>query len=465
MKQSNLVLKEEVSEIKNNFLFNEDVWKAEDIGLNPDRTHSSYYLNFKRLQPEWFKETVKRFICYQASTKTYNTCRSYISGLTHFGNFISYNYDNFIPEKLDRSTILSYLTYLNSGKLQATAKNIALIHLRNFITTAKLEEWLPFPNKILIYDQDIPKPSNPIPRFIPEEVMMRLQKNLKSLPIFFYRLIFVLLETGRRINEICTLPYNCIKQDEEKDYLLEVYESKTKKAYLIPISKNCANVIFEQQEYLKEIGEEKNEYLFPSKKTAKAHHASARHIHELLNQLARTKNIKDANGKIWKFSAHQFRHTVGTRMINAGVSQFIVQRYLGHETPEMTSRYAYIHNQTMKKVFSKFQNTIVDIQGTLLSDDEINAETRWLKHNIMAQALPNGFCALPSVQNRCPHANACLTCANFRTNKSFLSQHKKQLSTTNNLIGIAEKKGWKKQLEMHNSIKTNLEKIINTLEN
>ncbi|WP_240047037.1 tyrosine-type recombinase/integrase, partial [Staphylococcus aureus] len=40
--------------------------------------------------------------------------------------------------------------------------------------------------------------------------------------------------------------------------------------------------------------------------------------------------------------AHAFRHTVGTRMINNGVPQHIVQKFLGHESPEMTARYAHI---------------------------------------------------------------------------------------------------------------------------
>lgn len=42
-------------------------------------------------------------------------------------------------------------------------------------------------------------------------------------------------------------------------------------------------------------------------------------------------------------------------------------------------------------------------------------EAKWLQYNVMSQALPNRLCALPSPQQRYPHANACLTCVNFRT--------------------------------------------------
>ncbi|MDS6149319.1 tranposase B [Staphylococcus aureus subsp. aureus SA8601] len=57
----------------------------------------------------------------------------------------------------------------------------------------------------------------------------------------------------------------------------------------------------------------------------------------------------DKSGEIYRFHAHAFRHTVGTRMINNGMPQHIVQKFLGHESPEMTSRYAHIFDETTKK--------------------------------------------------------------------------------------------------------------------
>jgi integrase/recombinase XerD len=67
-----------------------------------------------------------------------------------------------------------------------------------------------------------------------------------------------------------------------------------------------------------------------------------------LNILAAKFDICDFTGKRWKFQSHQFRHTVATRMINNGVPQHIVQRYLGHESPQMTAMYAHIHDSTLR---------------------------------------------------------------------------------------------------------------------
>ena len=92
--------------------------------------------------------------------------------------------------------------------------------------------------------------------------------------------------------------------------------------------------------------------LFPSRRESTSPTISAAHVNRALKRLAQENNIVDNNGIVWKFSTHQFRHTVGTQMINSGVPQVMVQHYLVHESPEMTARYAHIHNETMKAAFA-----------------------------------------------------------------------------------------------------------------
>ena len=89
---------------------------------------------------------------------------------------------------------------------------------------------------------------------------------------------------------------------------------------------------------------------------------------------------------------------------------------------------------------------------------------KWLKKNIMTQSLPNGLCALPLTQQRCPHANACLTCSNFRTSKRHLEQHKCQLQETEKVINHAKEQGWDRIVEMNTTVADNLTVIIDKLE-
>src|SRR5690625_4942956 len=50
-------------------------------------------------------------------------------------------------------------------------------------------------------------------------------------------------------------------------------------------------------------------------------------------------------------------------MIKNSISQHVVQKMLGHEYPEMTSRYAHIFDETMKKEFQQFQEKLVSNKG------------------------------------------------------------------------------------------------------
>jgi integrase/recombinase XerD len=447
-------------------LFNRDIWKAEDIGCKPETVHGMYQLNFSRLKPQWYKHAVMRFIQFQSAIKSFSTCYSYLGRLITFGEFLSKKYPDISAEMINREVIINYITYLAKSRLGLVTRSMSLIHLRTFHGIMLQEKWLPLLKEPLIYSSDLPKNIEHIPRFIPEFVILQLQKNIHYLPVYMQYFITILLETGRRIGEICTLPLNCIEQDNQGDYFLKVYESKLKKSYLIPISDTCINAIKSQYKCVIESNLQKKHYLFPSRVRNKTPHISARYVNHALVELAKAQNIVDENGNIWKFHSHQFRHTVGTRMINSGVPQTIVQRYLGHESAEMTARYAHIHNETLKTAFNEYQEKLVDINGKIRYRQQNNSydEAKWLQHNMMSQALPNGICALPSPQQRCPHANACLTCVNFRTHKKFLPQHQGQLEMTNQIIDSAKANGWQRQVEMNLAVKKNLENIIKNLE-
>ena len=71
---------------------------------------------------------------------------------------------------------------------------------------------------------------------------------------------------------------------------------------------------------------------------------------------------------------------------------------------------------------------------------------------------------LPVAQKECPHAYACLSCGFFRTNASFLLEHKQQLIRTEEILVTARAKGWARQVEMNEKVKGNLEAIIASLE-
>lgn len=445
--------------------FDSDYWQAENLGFKPDSVHGAYHVKFDHINPEWLKNAAKQFVLFQSASKSFSTCRSYTVALAQFGRFINTFHPYLSPNEVSRDLITHYFQYLKQVGFSSSTRQVAIIHLRTFHQLVVQEGWLPWSNMLLIYNSDFPKLHEPQPRYIPETIVTQLKANLSTLTLAYQHLIIILLETGRRISEICPLPFDCLEQDQDGDYFLKVIDRKLKKSYLIPISPTCLEAINAQQTLVKSGVSLKLDYLFPAKRTVKSPHIGARYVNTMLNKFAEDHNIVDCNNKVWHFHVHQFRHTVGTRMINAGVPQAIVQKYLGHESPQMTARYAHIHQDTLKAAFNSYQET-VDIRGILYhnqSSQQIK-DAKWLKHNIMAQALPNGLCALPAQQSKCPHANACLTCVHFRTTKEFLPIHHDQLTKTKQIIDEAKKQGWHRQIEMNLTVKNNLENIIETLE-
>jgi hypothetical protein len=89
-------------------------------------------------------------------------------------------------------------------------------------------------------------------------------------------------------------------------------------------------------------------------------------------------------------------------MINLGVPHHFIQRCLGHLGPEMTSRYAHIHDATMKEKLSDYlQGTLVDVTGKTVAESGPldTGDLQWFTRNVLAQALTNGY-VVPSTTSR-----------------------------------------------------------------
>ena len=442
-------------------LLNRDEWTAGDIGLSPDVTHAIYYLKFNKIKTDWLKVAAKKFVRLQAATRSFSTCRGYIRSFNHLDEYLQTLESAFVSSNISRSHIIGLIQHLTTKGLSPMTRGITLVNLRVFHQVVLREGWLDWPDKPLIYSSDLSQDINKAPKYIDEYVINQLRTHLHDLPEWMQHFIVILMETGRRVSEVCSLSYDCLESDGDNDLLMRVSEKKLSRVRLIPVSKACIDAIRAQQALVST--ETPSTYLFPSRTSSKSPTVSAPHINRALNRLANDKKIKDNNGVIWRFSSHQFRHTIGTKMINAGVPQVMVQHYLGHESPEMTARYAHIHDATMKKAFVDYQEKLIDIQGKEKpSDAQMNA--KWLKQNIMSQSLPNGLCALPLTQKRCPHANACLTCAHFRTSKKHLDGHRAQLEATTKVIENAKKNGWQRIVEMNSDVACSLKSIIQTLD-
>ncbi len=451
-----------------------DIWDCRYLGIEGGVGKSSYKLNFALLVQPWLREAAKRYIKMCLSSIVFASAQEKLYSLRTLSGFLRQDYPEIQPAEINRDVITNFTIYLASRKLAYATRHKILCDTKLFFDASYQLEWLDV-SRYLVRQEDLPRVPKALPRYIPEEVLRQLNEHIEELAEPVIRMVLVLQECGMRISELLNLKLDCLLQDKAGDWFLKYYQFKMKKEITIPISREVVRVIQEQQRYIRQhFTPDEFDYLFcanggsqPPNFNPVPRVMMRKTLPKQLNRLAKEHNICDSTGKVWHFQTHQFRHTVGTRMINNGVPQHIVQRYLGHESPVMTATYAFIHDQTMKEEIAKFQGKVVNIAGQIVESVTPEVETadlEWFKRNIQGQALPNGSCALPTIAQSCPHANACLTCTHFRTTAEFLGEHRKQLEDTEQLLEKARANGWIRQIEMNEKVSENLRHIIEGLE-
>lgn len=72
-----------------------------------------------------------------------------------------------------------------------------------------------------------------------------------------------------------------------------------------------------------------------------------------LTALAKKAPLLGPDDKVYRLTPHAFRHTVGTQMLNNGMSLIDVMTYLDHRSRMMTLNYTQIFDETLKNKFKE----------------------------------------------------------------------------------------------------------------
>jgi hypothetical protein len=283
-----------------------------------------------------------------------------------------------------------------------------------------------------------------------------------------YRLVtIVLMRCGLRVSDALKLPTDCVLTDTDGAAYLRYFNHKMKRDALVPIDEELHGLLAEQQHHVHARWPDSTPCLFPrpTKNIEGTQPVASTTYRLALYRWLQRCDIRDEHQRPVNLTPHQWRHTLGTRLINRDVPQEVVRRLLDHDSPQMTAHYARLHDTTVRRHWERARKVNIDGVPVVLDPAGPLAEAAWAKQRLgrATQALPNGFCGLP-VQKNCPHANACLTCPMFITTAEFLPQHRQQHQQILQIITAAEARGQTRLTQMNRQVADNLEKIITALE-
>jgi len=445
-----------------------EVWRASALGISAARGRGT--VSFTGVTQPWLRETVKAWARQRLAIGcAFNTIKTAALAFSRFSAFLTDCQPGVrSPQQLDRTVVERYLAWLAPQPLAESTKALSRLFLRVLLEENRRYAWLPqIPPSTVLYADEIRSPRGSLPRFIPEFLMTQLEceTNLAQLPTSHRHLLVLLVETGLRSEEGCSLPFNPVVTDSAGWPCLRFHSRKMRAERLLPLSPPAAEAISAQQRHVSQTATSPV-WLFPSRSDPDQplpYDTFRRAFAVCQDQIG----LHDEAGQPTRVTLHQLRHTLGTRLINAEVPQHVIQRVLGHTSPAMTAVYAHMHDTTIRTEFERYCLTRVDVEGKLLgfNPEAITADAEWVKHRLSrsAETLPNGYCGRPP-QQACPHPNACLTCPDFQTTIEFLPVHQQQAQLTRDHLRAAEMDGRERVATNHRKVLVNLDKIIASLE-
>jgi len=206
----------------------------------------------------------------------------------------------------------------------------------------------------------------------------------------------------------------------------------------ILVGADVVQIIREQQAWVRQqwnlTADTMPRYLFP--KTTGNRHATrpweTGNYNRVLREFSRAVGLRDSDGQPLLYSrSHRLRHTKATTLLNAGAPVHVVQRYLGHLSPEMAMRYAATLASTAEREFLAMVK--IGRDGREIGMDRRDMLDLVQLDRRTDRVLPNGYCLLPPVRS-CDKGNACHGCDHFATDKTYLPEIRRQLTETEQLI-------------------------------
>jgi integrase len=281
----------------------------------------------------------------------------------------------------------------------------------------------------------LPEPGEP-GRDLPAEIMDVLCASLGTLqPDEIKTAVQLAIDTGRRPEEITSLPLDCLTRDRDGKPVLIYNNIKAHRdRRRLPVSEHTAAVIIAQQARVTARFPATPPAELPLLPTGRSNPGGRRPIsvswlgdrHH--DWAARLGPLRTRDGTLFdpaRIILYAYRHTYAQRHADAGVPIDVLAKLLDHKRLDQTRGYYRVGEQRRREAVDKVTAMSFDRHGSRTwHDARALLDSEHARYAIGQVAVPYGTCTEPSNVaaggSACPVRFRCAGCDHFRTDISYL---------------------------------------------
>ena len=363
-----------------------DRWRLRNLGVDGETAT----ISFAGIPQPWLTDLAKRWARWRLASGTGPSSVALgVRALARFAVFLASPPAGVDAlAQIDRAVIERYLADLGAefGGRKSHGEHIGA--LSSFVRAVRQHGWAStLPATAAFFPDDYPRRGEKLPRALAGHVMAQVEQpgNLDRWDNPAYRLItLILMRCGLRVSDAAKLPFDCIACDADGAPYLRYRNRKMKREALVPIDDELRQQLLCQQQVVLQRWPAGAPVLFPRVtgnlrgdqpiKSSVYRRALYRWLEDC--------DVRDEHGRPVRLRPHQWRHTLGTHLINRDVPQEVVRRILDHDSAEMTALYAVVSDTTIRRHWEASRKVNANGETVTLDPDGP------LSRRIVGQAAP-----------------------------------------------------------------------------
>lgn len=197
-----------------------------------------------------------------------------------------------------------------------------------------------------------PEPTHRVRYLTPEEELMLVSLLKQWAQVAVMEAVMVLIDTGMRVGELIAMQ---VKDVDLRENIISIWQNKGDLPRSIPMTSRVRDIIAKRCDLSRglvffDLGRETLRYYWDRARSAM--------------------DLDDDD----QFVPHSLRHTCATRLVQAGVSLFVVQKILGHSSITVTERYSHLSQRDLRSAIDVLQGTCIPNQQRVADPRNIVAE-------------------------------------------------------------------------------------------